>query len=328
MSKAFASQGDTAEKKVDFVRLSDRAYAYTAEGDPNSGVVVGDDAVMVFDAQATPVMAREVVAKIREVTDKPVRFLVLSHYHAVRVMGASAYNADEIIASDKTRDLIDERGEADFHSEVGRFPRLFRAVEEVPGLTHPTRVFSGETTVDLGGVSAQIVRAGRGHTAGDTVVWLPSEKVLFAGDLVERGAAPYCGDAHFADWPQTIARLRKFGASAVVPGRGPALTTPDEVAAGFDGTERFVSKLFAMTRERVAAGKSLGETYREVYPAMESEFGEWFIFAHCMPFNASRAYDEAGGLDHPRIWTAERDREMWTALEGGEGGEGGESGSG
>ena len=316
MSRQFASRGDTAAKQIAFTRLSARAFAYTAEGDPNSGVIVGDDAVMVVDAQATPVMAREVIAKIRGVTDKPVRHVVLSHYHAVRVMGASAYGADEIIASDKTRDLIDERGEADFHSEVGRFPRLFRAVESVPGLTRPNRVFSGRISVDLGGVSAEVIHAGRGHTAGDTVVWLPEEQTLFAGDLVERGAAPYCGDAHFADWPGTIAKLRALNAKAVAPGRGPALTTPEEVAAGFDGTERFVSKLFALTRACAAAGKTLGETYREVYPEMEAEFGGWFIFAHCMPFNASRAYDEAGGLDHPRIWTAERDRAMWAELEG------------
>lgn len=316
MSREFASRGDTAEKKIDFTRLSGRAHAYTAEGDPNSGVIAGDDSVMVVDAQATPAMARDVIAKLREVTDKPVRRLVLTHYHAVRVMGASAYGADEIIASDATRDLIEERGEADFHSEVGRFPRLFRAVETIPGLTHPNRVFSGKTSADLGGVSAEIIHAGRGHTAGDTVVWLPEEKILFAGDLVERGAAPYCGDAHFADWPETIAKLRKLGAKAVVPGRGPALTTPEEIAAGFDGTERFVSKLFSLVRDRAAAGKTLGEIYRDVYPQMEEEFGGWFIFAHCMPFNASRAYDEARGLDHPRVWTAERDREMWAELEG------------
>lgn len=316
MSKAFASRGDTAEKKIEFTRLSDRAYAYTAEGDPNSGVIIGDDAVMVVDVQATPIMAQDVIAKIRSVTDRPIRYVVLSHYHAVRVMGASAYGADEIIASDRTRDLIDERGEADFHSEVERFPRLFQAVESVPGLTHPDRVFSDRTSVDLGGVTAEVIHAGRGHTAGDTVVWLPEEKILFSGDLVERGATPYCGDAHLSDWPGTIARLREFGAEAVVPGRGPALTTAAEIAAGFDGTERFVSQLFSLVRQGVSEGKKLGEIYREVYPVMEAEFGDWVIFEHCMPFNVSRAYDEAGGLDHPRIWTAERDRDMWAELEG------------
>ncbi|HEY0884274.1 MAG TPA: MBL fold metallo-hydrolase, partial [Ramlibacter sp.] len=87
--KAFASQADLEEKKVSFVRLSANAYAYTAEGDPNTGVIVGDDAVMVIDTQATPVMAQDVIRRIREVTDKPIKYVVLSHYHAVRVLGAA-----------------------------------------------------------------------------------------------------------------------------------------------------------------------------------------------------------------------------------------------
>jgi glyoxylase-like metal-dependent hydrolase (beta-lactamase superfamily II) len=86
--KAFASQADLEEKKVSFTKLSDNAYAYTAEGDPNTGVIVGDDAVMVLDTQATPVMAADVIRRIREVTDKPIRYVLLTHYHAVRVLGA------------------------------------------------------------------------------------------------------------------------------------------------------------------------------------------------------------------------------------------------
>ena len=100
--KKFASQADLDEKKVSFDKLSDHAYAYTAEGDPNTGIVVGDDAVMVIDTQATPVMAQDVIRRIREVTDKPIRYVVLSHYHAVRVLGASGYGAQHIIASRDT----------------------------------------------------------------------------------------------------------------------------------------------------------------------------------------------------------------------------------
>ena len=106
-------------------------YAFTAEGDPNTGVIIGDDGVMVVDAQATPVMAREVIERIRKVTDKPIKYVLLSHYHAVRVLGASAYGA-EILVSDSTRDLIVERGQQDKDSEIGRFPRLFRAVNPFP----------------------------------------------------------------------------------------------------------------------------------------------------------------------------------------------------
>ncbi|WP_255542915.1 MBL fold metallo-hydrolase [Azospirillum sp. INR13] len=177
MSKNFASHADLEEKAVSFDRLSDNAYAYTAEGDPNTGIVIGDDAVMVIDTQATPVMAQDVIRRIREVTDKPIRHVVLSHYHAVRVLGASGYAPEQIIASEDTRDLIVERGEADMASEIGRFPRLFRAVESVPGLTWPTITFRGRMTMWLGSLEVQLLQLGRGHSKGDTVVWLPQQKI-------------------------------------------------------------------------------------------------------------------------------------------------------
>ncbi len=179
--KKFASHADVEEKKVTFERLSEHAYAYTAEGDPNTGIVVGDDAVMVIDTQATPVMAQDVIRRIREVTDKPIRYVLMSHYHAVRVLGASAYRPDHVIASRDTYDLIVERGEADMKSEIERFPRLFRAIESIPGLTWPTLVFEKRLTLWLGKLQVEIMQLGRGHTKGDTVVWLPQEKVLFSG---------------------------------------------------------------------------------------------------------------------------------------------------
>ena len=158
MTKTFASQADLEEKKVSFTRISEHAYAYTAEGDPNTGIVIGDEGVLVADTQATPAMAQDVVRRIREVTDKPIKFIVLTHYHAVRVLGASGYGAENIIASQDTRDLIVERGEQDKASEIGRFPRLFSHVESVPpGLTWPTITFSGKMTLWLGSLEVQLL---------------------------------------------------------------------------------------------------------------------------------------------------------------------------
>ena len=196
MSKTFASQADLTDKKISFTQLSPNAYAYTAEGDPNTGVIVGDDAVMVIDTQATPVMAQDVVRRIREVTDKPIKYVVLTHYHAVRVLGASGFAPQQIISSQDTRDLIVERGEQDKASEIGRFPRLFQNVETVPpGLTWPTMTFTGKMTLWLGKLEVQLIQLGRGHTKGDTVAWLPQQRILFSGDLVEFDATPYAGDA-------------------------------------------------------------------------------------------------------------------------------------
>jgi glyoxylase-like metal-dependent hydrolase (beta-lactamase superfamily II) len=223
MATAFASQADLAEKQEKFVKLADNAYCLTAEGDPNTGVIIGDDAVMVIDTRATPAMAEDVIRHVRAVTDKPIRYVLLSHYHAVRVMGASAYKAPYIIASQGTLELIKERGQQDFDSEVQRFPRLFRSVESVPGLTWPNLVFDQSLTLWMGKTEVQIKHIGKGHSKGDAIAWMPKEKVLFSGDLVEEGAAPYCGDAYFKEWPDTLARLRSFKAEKLVPGRGDAM---------------------------------------------------------------------------------------------------------
>jgi glyoxylase-like metal-dependent hydrolase (beta-lactamase superfamily II) len=315
-TKAFASQADLVDKAVSFTKLSDHAYAYTAEGDPNTGIVIGDDAVMVIDTQATPVMAADVIRRIREVTDKPIQYVLLSHYHAVRVLGASAYAPEHIIASEDTLDLIRERGEQDKASEIGRFPRLFRNVDSVPpGLTWPTLTFTGKMTLWLGKLEVQILQLGRGHTKGDTVVWLPQDRILFSGDLVEFDATPYAGDAYFSDWPATLDAVAALKPRKLVPGRGAALQDEAQVAAGLAGTRAFISDVYRAVQAGAAAGKDLKTVYRETLDATRPAYGHWVIFDHCMPFDVSRAYDEATGHRDPRIWTAERDTAMWAALE-------------
>jgi glyoxylase-like metal-dependent hydrolase (beta-lactamase superfamily II) len=315
--KVFASQADLEEKKVSFTQLSEHAWAYTAEGDPNTGIIIGDDCVLVADTQATPGMAADVIRRIREVTDKPIKYVVLTHYHAVRVLGASAYAAQQIIASQDTHDLIVERGEQDKASEIGRFPRLFRDVESVPaGMTWPTLTFSGKMTLWLGKLEVQLLQLGRGHTKGDTVVWLPQDRVLLSGDLVEFDATPYAGDAYFTDWPQTLDNIAKLNAASLVPGRGPALVGEARVAEGLASTRAFVSELYASVKAGAAAGKDLNAVYRDTCAALKPKYGQWVIFDHCMPFDVTRAFDEATQFTDPRIWTAERDTAMWQTLEG------------
>ena len=318
--KKFASQADLEEKKISWEKLSDNAYAYTAEGDPNTGVIIGDDGVMIIDATATPVAAQGVIAKVREITDKPIKYVVLTHYHAVRVLGASGYKdegLEQIIASRDTYDLIVERGQQDMDSEIGRFPRLFQAVESVPGLTWPTITFEGEMALWLGKLEVRIKQVGRGHTKGDTIVYLPSQNFCFSGDLVEADAACYTGDAYLADWPQTLDNLAAMKFDKLVPGRGPALLTPEAVQKGLAYTRDFVSTLYTSAQEAVAQGMDLNACMKHTRKAMDPKFGHVFIYEHCLPFDVTRAHDEASGIRDPRIWTAQRDQEMWHALQQG-----------
>ena len=316
-SKKFASQADLEEKKITFSQISEHAWAYTAEGDPNTGIIIGDDAVLVADTQATPAMAADVVRRIREVTDKPIKYVVLTHYHAVRVLGVTAYQPEQILASQDTYDLIVERGEQDKASEIGRFPRLFQNVETVPpGMTWPTMTFTGKMTLWLGKLEVQLLQLGRGHTKGDTVVWLPQERTLLSGDLVEFDATPYAGDAYFKDWPQTLDNVAALKPAALVPGRGAALTTTEQVAQGLAGTRSFIADVYASVQDGVKAGKDLNTVYKATYAKLKPKYGQWVIFDHCMPFDVTRCYDEVTQYPDPRIWTAERDTQMWQTLEG------------
>ncbi len=311
----FASTGDMAEKKISFAEIGPGLYAFTAEGDPNTGVIVGDDCCMVIDAQATPAMAGQVIERVRQVTDKPIAYVVLSHYHAVRVLGASAFKAREVIASNLTRDLIVERGEQDWASEYCRFPRLFRAAESIPGLTWPSITFNRELKVWLGRREVRLMHLGRGHTAGDIVAWVPDAEVMFSGDLVEYHSACYCGDAHFKDWPATLDNVASFKPKSLVPGRGDALVGTAKVDDAIALTREFLQTLFGTAATSVKKGHTLKETFAAVRVAMDPKFGSYAIYEHCLPFNVSRAYDEARGIEHPVIWTAERDREMWASLQ-------------
>ncbi len=316
MAKAFASTADMSEKTITFSEIGDNLYAFTAEGDPNTGIIIGDDSVMVVDTQATPVMAQMVIDRIRTVTDKPIKYVVLSHYHAVRVLGASAYGASEIIASEKAHAMIHERGQEDWDSEYERFPRLFDAADSIPGLTWPTVTYKDRMTVNMGNRRVEIMHLGRAHTAGDTVVWVPDAGVMFSGDIVEYHSACYCGDGHFNDWGNTLDAIKAYRPKAIVPGRGDALVGEDMVNAAIESTRDFVESTYRPVAEVAARGGSLREAWDACRAACDPKFSDFAIYEHCLPFNVARAYDEALGIDTPRIWTAQRDRELWDSLQG------------
>ncbi len=319
MSKPFASSADLEEKTETLEVLDDGVYALTAEGDPNVGAVEGEDFLVCIEARATPAAARDWLAKLRQHTDKPIKYLVLTHYHAVRVLGASAFEAEHIVASETTRKLIEERGKEDWDSEFGRMPRLFKQPEEIPGLTWPTQTFDDHMVIDLGGNRGQLDLqfCGRGHTAGDIAVWHGKSKTLFAGDLVEAQAALYTGDAFHMDWSSgTLDRVKAFGAEKLIGGRGAVARGRAECEAAVEQTRSFLTGMIEHVGAAHRRGGTLKDAFEATHAALEPKFGRWPIFEHCLPFNVQRLWDEFDGIDWPRIWTMERDREVWAQLQG------------
>ena len=319
MSKPFASSTDLEAKTETLEVLADGVYALTAEGDPNVGAIEGEDFLVAFEARATPAAARDWLVKLRAHTHKPVRYLVLSHYHAVRVLGASAFEADEIIAHERTKFLIEERGMQDWASEYGRMPRLFKEPDEIPGLTWPTLTFSDRMVIPLGGDRGDLVLQylGRGHTEGDIVAWVDKHKIMFAGDLVEAKAALYTGDAFHQEWSTgTLDRVKAMGAEILVGGRGAVARGGAEVDAAVEQSRGFLSVMLNKVRETQAAGGTLKDAFEATHAALSPTYGHWPIFEHTLPFDVARVWEELKGVDRPTIWTAERDREIWAQLQG------------
>ncbi|CAN7691537.1 MBL fold metallo-hydrolase [Variovorax sp. LjRoot130] len=314
---SFASASDTREQKPQVRELAPNVYGYISDFDPNCGFIVGDEHVVLVDTRPTPRMARDFLADIRRVTGKPIKYIVLTHFHAVRVMGASAFDeVQAIIASRGTLDWVRERGQADFDSEVGRFPRLFAGVEEIPGLTVPSMSFEGEMSLWLGAREVRLMCLGRGHSGGDTVAWLPDCGVLFSGDVVENRCGVYAGDAYIQDWAGTLDAVAALEPAVLVPGRGAVLQGAAACAEAIGLTKAFLSTLLASVRSGVEAGESLRGCFERAEEAMKPRFGDWPVFQHVLPFDVSRAYDELRGIEHPVVWTGERDRELWQALRG------------
>ena len=242
MAKAtFASTADTAEKKVSFDEIGPGLYAYTAEGDPNSGIVVGDDAVMVIDAQATPVMALDVIARVRQVTDKPIKYVLLTHYHAVRVLGASGYQDAEILA-------VRRHAQADRRArQAGHGIRRWAASRACSA--PPSRSAGAHLADDhVRGANDGVARPARGAH--------PAHRPRAHG---RRRRSPTCRTPTWcspATWSSTArpaiaamrtsptGRRRSTGSrhstpQALVPGRGAALATPDKVARRHRDDARF-----------------------------------------------------------------------------------------
>lgn len=299
-----------------FEELGKGCYAFSADGCSNTGVIIGERGVLVVDPQATPALAEKVLQKIRELTDKPIKQVVLTHFHADSTLGATAFEPADVVASDLTRRMIDTRGSDDIRVLRDRDAALFSDLPKDSTVIQPSMTIASSMTIDLGGMEVRLMHLGRGHTMGDMVVWVPQSSVIFAGDLVQKTSVPYCGDAHLTDWPRALDRVTAFRPNALMPGRGKSAKGGPAVATAVEMTRDFVITLRDAASACVEQSLGLRDTYLAVKDALAPQFGSRENFEFHLPFNVARAYDEALGLDQPQIWTLERCADLVDALGG------------
>lgn len=250
----------------------------------NAAFVVTPAGVVVIDALGSPALAERLLAEIRKVTPRPVTHVIVTHYHADHIYGLQAFKAQgaRIIAHGAAREYM--------NSETARLRLEASRVELAPWVNEETRLveadewLAGDQTLKIGGVEFQIRIVGPSHTPEDLVVYLPGEKVLFAGDLVFRSRIPYVGKADSRHWILALEKLLTFDASVIVPGHGPL---SHEARKDMQLTRDYLRYL------RASMGKAASnlEPFDEAYKNTDwSEFEHLPLFRVANRMNAYNTY--------------------------------------
>ena len=251
----------------------------------NSGFIIGETGVLVVDAMMVGSMVQPYLKAIRRVTDKPIRYLVNTHHHFDHCLGNQFYAAAEVVSQRVCREAMVAQG-VDVAYLRGQWPQYG---EEWPktSLRPATITFEDRMVVHLGGRTIELLHPGSAHTYGDTLVYLPQEKVLFMGDVAFHYLTPFVADDHASHWIRVLDRIiRHMDVSTVVPGHGPVgdKTAPVE-------TLRYLRLLKRTSRLHFNRGASVDEAAS----AMRlGEYAEWAEPQRVVR-NMGRMYQELRG---------------------------------
>ncbi len=258
----------------------------------NSGFIVGDDGVMIIDAMMVASMVRPYLEEVRKVTNKPIRYVVNTHHHVDHTLGNQFYLPTEVVSHRECREALITRG-ADLEPYRQRWPQYREDWEQVR-VTPANVTYEDKMTVHLGDRVIELLHPGPAHTYGDTLVYLPLEKVLFTGDVAFYYLTPHARDGHLSNWIRvTSGILNHLDATTFMPGHGPV--SGKEVVSK---TLNYLRLVRRTTRTHFQRGASVEETSRAV---RLGEYADW-VEPERVLVNVQRLYQEfQGNLPKPRV---------------------------
>ncbi|WP_407069273.1 MBL fold metallo-hydrolase [Leptothrix ochracea] len=251
----------------------------------NAGVIVTDDGVVVIDALGSPPLAQRLIDEIAKITPLPIRWVIVTHYHADHVYGLQAFRAlgAKIVAHSAAREYL-QSDTARLRMEASR-QELFPWIDESTQLQDPDQWLADPPWhLKVGSTELVIKHVGPAHTPEDVVVYMPAAGVLFAGDLVFRGRVPFVGQANSRRWIDALDKLLAFDARIVVPGHG-AIST--DVGTDLRQTRDYLAYL----RQTMGEAAANMEPFEEAYARVDwSRFAKMPLFAVANRMNAYNTY--------------------------------------
>ena len=248
----------------------------------NAGFVITPESVVVIDALGSPKLAERLTTEIRKLTPLPISNVILTHYHADHIYGLQYFKAlgAHITAHEAAKEYI--------QSDTARLRLQASRTDLAPWIDDKTQLvmadtwINGPTTLKIGGMVFELDHVGPSHTPEDLTIFVPSEKVLFAGDLFFNGRLPFVGKANSSQWIQSLERMLAHDADSVVPGHGAASTDP--------------KKDIGVTRDYLKfLRSSMGQAVQDFVPFEEAyKQADWGTFEHMPMFgfaNRMNAYN-------------------------------------
>lgn len=281
----FCLIAQASERVLALTPVSKNAYyaeGVSALGSPlnknfisNAGVVIGPTGVIVIDALGSPALGKQLIAEIRKLTDKPIQFVIVTHYHADHIYGLQSFIdiGATVIAQESAKEYL--------NSDTAKLRLQASRTELAPWVNDDTRLvpaskwINEDIRLSLSGIDVELIKMGPAHTPDDLAIYFPSEGVLFAGDLVFRGRIPYVGNADSLGWIKSLDKLLSRDAKVIVPGHGPASASATEDL-------KFTRDYLVFVRKAMEQAARDLEPFDEAYTATD-----WSRYEKIPLFNAA-----------------------------------------
>ena len=258
----------------EIVELDTGVYARLHEGLTNSGIIIGDDSVLVIDSLRMPSFARSLVEDVRKLTDKPVKYVIDTHSHWDHSWGNQEFPEAAIIGHENCySEMVDVEWNEEWKNKILSSGDPWSDEANVVTITPPEITYQDSMRIYFGGREIILKYLGKAHTSGDTFIHLPKERIVFTGDVAQDGGVPYLGDSYPDEWLDTDDRMAELPVDRFVSGHGPvgdinALKTARD----------FIHSLVGSMKSAISDGKDSKTASDSVFTELQGQYGNWRSF--------------------------------------------------